>query len=61
MRGLHQLWTTRCIIIHQTTLEEIAIEELLDLKEEIKDIQRMNDYYSMLQQYNLQYIANIDS
>ena len=46
--GLHNLWLTRCSIIHLTSSEGVAAEEILDLQDEILAVQQSEEYLGTL-------------
>ena len=56
---VHALWFTRCYIIHATSSDKIAAEEILDLQDEIIDIQQLTDYFEIITSNNIDHLTDL--
>ena len=48
VRQLHHLWIQWCLIIYAKASNKVIIEELIELKEEIQEIQILEAYVQLL-------------
>ena len=59
--GLHKMWITCCIIIHQITTNDIIIEEINNIREEIEMIQYSYQYYELINNKKIRLIRLTES
>jgi len=59
--GLHNLLLTRYSIIHPTSHEGVAAEEILDLQDEILAVQQSKEYLGTLAINEILYLSDLTS
>jgi len=58
--GLHKMWISHCIIIHQTITDNIIIEEMNDIRDEIEMIYYSNQYLGLVNSKKIRPIRLIE-
>ena len=54
--NLYSLWIARCSIIYISSLKGVAVEEVLDLQDEIIDIQNSTDYFEVISSNKIKHL-----